>query len=126
MESGAYSKKSDLSKVKWKNCNLREWLNKDFYKTFSKKEQANIATTHVENTDGDTEDKIYLLSVEEAEQYFANDSERSTGYWWWLRSTGKEGGLAALVSQGGDIDYDGYRMNATNGDIHPVLWLEWE
>ena len=33
-----------------------------------------------------TTDRIFLLSVDEANQYFDNDAARSCRGWWWLRT----------------------------------------
>ena len=79
--------------ITWEECTLRKWLNKDFYNTFTPKEQARIMETHLENPDNkkcgtkggnDTTDKIFLLSLDEAEEYMTAD-ERSVNSWWWLR-----------------------------------------
>lgn len=68
----------------WENCTLRKWLNGEFYETaFSEEEKANIVLTKLENKDNeeygieggnDTEDKVFLLSVDEAKKYFAADT----------------------------------------------------
>ena len=73
--------------VTWENCTLRAWLNDDFLnEAFSSEEQSSILVTEVDNSDaqcfdwttveGDkttggnnTEDKIFLLSCAEANQY---------------------------------------------------------
>ncbi len=68
----------------WENCSLRKWLNGEFYETaFSKEEKTEIVLTKLENKDNeeygieggnDTEDKVFLLSVDEAKKYFAADT----------------------------------------------------
>ena len=69
----------------WETCSLRKWLNDDFLKSsFSLDEQNIILSCELENTDSysgadggnNTEDKIFLLSVEEAEKYFSSEYER--------------------------------------------------
>ena len=86
----------------WEKSTLRAWLNGQFYDTFTEAEKALIASTHNVNADNsehgtsggnDTDDYIYLLSVDEAK---ALDSKiLKCGYWygqenqwWWLRSPG--------------------------------------
>ncbi len=71
--------------ITWENCTLRSWLNGEFYNTaFSEEEQAAIVNTNVINEDNsywgwdmeggnDTEDKVWLLSLEEIERYFHID-----------------------------------------------------
>lgn len=58
--------------VTWETCNLREWLNNDFYNTaFTSAEQAKIITSDVVNEDNpyfgtsggnNTKDKVFILS----------------------------------------------------------------
>lgn len=76
---------SDLEYLTWEECDLRQWLNNDFYNSaFNINEQEKIMTTHNINPDNpkghdggnDTDDKIYLLSIDEALTYFSNDIER--------------------------------------------------
>ena len=81
---------SERTEVTWENCELREWLNSDFYNTaFNKEERERIQLTHVKNginelcgTDGgaDTEDYVYLLSVPEAIEYFYAEYACDGGY----------------------------------------------
>ncbi len=103
-----------LKNVTWETCSLRKWLNKDFYKTaFTEKERSLITPVIHENV----EDKVFLLSDEEVEEYFIEDAERSkdenrtatykngeTGCWW-LRSMG-------VSYNGGDPDYSPLYLNA--------------
>ena len=66
----------------WTNCDLRRWLNNDFYNnTFSAGEKEFIMEKD--------SDKITLLSEEEAESLMS-ESERAVGSWWWLRSPGPD------------------------------------
>jgi len=72
--------------ITWETCTLRRWLNEEFLnRAFSASEQQAIATTTVINKDStkyktkggnNTQDKIFLLSHEEAVRYFAKDSDR--------------------------------------------------
>ena len=103
------------AQITWEQCTLRIWLNDTFAnRAFSQEEQQAILMTTVVNgsdegywkTDGgnDTQDKIFLLSYRQAEQYFdvtINNNEniksrmQPTDYalahgagklGWWLRS----------------------------------------
>ena len=80
----------------WEDSTVRVWLNEKFYNTFTEEEKALIAKTHNINADsaeygtdggGDTDDNIYLLSVEEANAL--DDRVRKCGSWyelnyqWW-------------------------------------------
>ena len=96
----------------WENCDLRKWLNSDFLKSaFSNEESERILVSELKNDDNpefgtfggnDTKDRIFCLSIAEAEQYFSSDEDRQcrpTAYarnhrayvkndccFWWLRS----------------------------------------
>jgi hypothetical protein len=76
--------------ITWEKSSIRKWLNGKFYKAaFTAKERKKILKTTLENknnptygTNGgkNTKDKIFLLSIEEAEKYFKNDKARITKY----------------------------------------------
>ena len=73
----------EYRRVTWETCTLRAWLNREFLDSaFDPDEQLLIPTTHVTadpNPDfavdpgEDTEDKLFLLSIPEAEAYFHPD-----------------------------------------------------
>ena len=73
----------EFTVVTWENCTLRKWLNEEFYASaFSAREQSLIVPVTLQNednpyygTDGgnDTTDKVWLLSINEATDYFGND-----------------------------------------------------
>ena len=116
-----------VGNVTWETCSLRAWLNDDFLRnSFDENERNLILTTDVDNgalqknqkfyTDGgnNTQDKIFLLSRHEVEQYLTADyifdtclkryciatpaaKESWSKGWelryigsWWLRSPGKD------------------------------------
>ena len=113
------SKKTLLEDVTWETCTLRRWLNNDYYNSvFSEAEKAVIIESELHNPDNpkhhslsrggnDTRDKIFLLSIEEAEKYFKDNEDRATGCWWWLRSLGSAGTEAAGIYSYGGISYSG-------------------
>lgn len=73
MDVEAYMDKS----LSWKTSYLREWLNDDFLNSaFSEEEKNTIRTSELNHNDASgkftTEDKVFCLSIEEAEKYFAN------------------------------------------------------
>ena len=77
---------SRFKSVTWETCTLRTWLNDTFLKTaFSTAEQNKIQTTTVITEDNtkylteggnNTRDKVFLLSVREANKYFKDDPDR--------------------------------------------------
>ena len=66
--------------VTWENCTLRNWLNSSFLEeAFSASEKSAIPTVTLSNPDNptsgtgggnDTQDQIFLLSLQELQQYF--------------------------------------------------------
>ena len=143
--------------VTWSTSSLRNWLNNEFLnKAFTEEEINQIPTVQVaadENpsyrTDpgGATSDKIFLLSIKEAKQFFATDEARrcaptayvkaqgvytnsnyqtSSGKFtclWWLRSPGNSQDGAAGVNHGGDVSYIGYYVDYGVVSVRPALWI---
>ena len=142
--------------VEWESCSLRKWLNGTFASSaFTSDEQRmiqNATVTADENpsystSPGDnTTDKVFLLSIEEAEKYFATDESRKcspTAYaeaqgaatsgeatcYWWLRSPGGEQYNAAYVSTEGSVNYYGNIVYSVHYYIavvaaRPAMWIE--
>lgn len=132
----------------WKKCILRKWLNNDFMNSaFSNTEQSLILLSEVTadkdpryntNQGYDTDDKIFLLSVKEAEQYFKNDEDRKCAptkfavnngayqkegqCWWWLRSLGRNSRLASFVYSDGSVHFGGHVYDV-NFSVRPALWI---
>lgn len=69
-------------KVTWESCTLREWLNSTFYnEAFNDSEKSIIITSLVnydDNNSNTTNDKVFLLSSSEAENYILFDRNRTT------------------------------------------------
>jgi hypothetical protein len=70
--------------VTWETCTLRQYLNNDFYNQFIESCQERIIETTIKNLDNlwfgtaggnDTLDKIFLLSLEEVDEYFGNSKD---------------------------------------------------
>lgn len=126
----------------WKTCTLRKWLNGTFINNaFSHEEQAMILSTTTESAD--TKDRVFLLSRDEAWEYFSSDSTRQcqgTAYCyaqgayktgngnckWWLRSPGSSG-WTAYVYDGSLRDYNGEYSCCVDNDniaVRPALWID--
>ncbi len=144
-------------KVTWKTCTLRSWLNGAFLdQAFNAEEQAAVLRTTVENDDnsyygtqggGDTVDRVYLLSFDEATYPFygfhavrgvtetresANTAytkargafsiENGNGCWW-LRTQGISNGRASCAGAYGDVDTIGELVDHEKNVVRPVLHL---
>ena len=141
---------SKLIETTWEECDLRFWLNNTFLNSaFNEKEKEMICPTITVNkknsvfgTDGgnDTLDQIFLLSMDEVNNYFSSltarqatatahaiqqgaFSNKSGHTWWWLRSPGDDKKHVAFVYGGGSINNSGEIVTYDSGTIRPALWL---
>lgn len=127
--------------VTWKKCSLRTWLNDDFYNdAFSSEEQSRIMTTTVSpgnnphfstNAGSSTEDKVFLLSIDEVNQYFSTNESRickynGTACWWWLRSPGYFQDFAVCVNGAGSVYYSGLLVDLDDYAVRPAMWINLE
>ena len=80
--------KNKLSGVSmsWNNSDIRLWANSDFIEeAFSEEEKKSLLISNVENTINDyynlrpTEDKVFLLSIDEITKYFGNKNDNYDG-----------------------------------------------
>ncbi|MCL2808384.1 MAG: serine/threonine protein kinase [Coriobacteriia bacterium] len=145
--------------ITWEDSDLRSWLNNEFYEGLPSGLQAQILEATKDNPDSEatsggnpTEDKVFLLSVSEAEHFFSSNKSRRAdisladstheyminmwgrdlkeyvkehgGYRWWLRSPGTSGSEnAAHAYRGGSLNVKG--EVATRGDcgVRPAMWI---
>lgn len=132
------------SKTTWATSDLKRWLNSDFINTaFSADERTKIPTTKYNTNPGYTsEDKVFLLSIQEANYYFSSDEERecdATDYaiaegafqydygketCWWLRSPGASQGDFAYVLRYGKVDEEGDYSEYIHNAVRPALWID--
>jgi|GEM_PF-2563778 len=137
--------------VTWETCSLRKWLNKSFYdNAFTDEEKRKILLTKIKTPDNlrnrtpggnDTEDKVFLLSIDEAESYLtiperitsATPYTAKHGVWgangnciWWLRSPGLRASYAAYVDSGGSLDSKGGYTHDDNYAVCPAMWVDLE
>lgn len=136
--------------VNWENCDLRRWLNGPFYQlSFSKNEKARIQSVRNQNPENaryltncgaDTEDRAFLLSLEEVQELFENDESRigsATAYaqaqgmyyggivnCWWLRTSGVDGTFAAIVGNLGTVSTYGYSVDYNQYAVRPAMWIQ--
>ena len=134
-------------KTAWEDCDLRKWLNSDFLKSaFSNEESEKILVSELRNDDNpeygttggnDTKDRIFCLSIAEAEQYFSSNKDRQcrpTSYareqgacvdndccYWWLRSPGIDQRSASLVYTHGALFLSGRNVYCDYNAVRPAL-----
>lgn len=132
----------------WKDCCIRNLLNKGFYESaFTEIERSQIVCSTIENPENrehhtkggpSTKDWVFLLSVDEVEQYMPTEESRTSspteyahnqcsekrdcGYWQ-LRTPGKAGwGSAAVADDTGFCDMTGNHVGYSY--LRPVIWVE--
>jgi hypothetical protein len=141
------------SAVIWKDSLARVWA-MDFYdEAFSQEEKKRIRLTTIHTSDKPvwsddtadeagvkTRDRVFLLSMQEAQRYFAADEDRvakATVYMqskygakpdpdcicgWWLRNRGFNVSYASDVLPHGEIDDYGEEVYESGG-MRPAMWI---
>ena len=131
----------------WETSSLRAWLNDEFYNTaFSADEKASIIDDEVladknpkygTSSGNNTRDRVFLLSISEAEGYFSSAAERvcrlteagkentwsDNNCWWWLRTAGNSAANAGVVNVQGAILNSGDSIHK-NGGVRPLIRVE--
>ena len=148
---------TEYEDITWETCTLRTWLNETFLnEAFSEAEQSIIQTKEVpadRNPDHSTDpgnatkDKIFLLSINEAYEYFASDEARMcipTAYaiangaltsdefkvdgaatcWWWLRSPGDYQRSAGDVHHVGGVNSYGCGVSYAGVCVRSAMWID--
>ena len=139
----------DCLYTSWAESAVRRWLGETFLDTaFTPEERARLCTVTL-TTRGSvpTQDRVFLLSAEEAAAYLPHPADRlapAAGHapseelraltallpfygvqkscWWWLRSPGPEPNMAEIVWSDGSICGSGHYVNYERG-IRPAIVL---
>ena len=151
-----------MSNITWETSAFRTWLNSTFLnaafdsteKTYIQRSRVQTPSNPTYGTSGgnDTDDYIFVLSIQEATNYFTNDTDRKalatdiilsspyrtsnamsdTSLWhnsdncavWILRSMGETSMKAANVSHEGVVWVQGDDVNSNWTGFRPVLWMK--
>ena len=137
LESRKFSPKNkdDNNKnIIWESSQIREWLNGEFIETVFTEDERNA----IQNTLNDNylNDDIFLLSAEEAETYFADNSARiasptaaivrnvniqNGACGWWLRSMNSNSVM--YVDYKGAINTKGKAVYSIGIGARPAMWI---
>ena len=156
LDAQPYNK--EVEDITWENSSIRHWLNNEFInEAFTQSEQNKINLTYIYNNDNvkygtrggnNTQDKIFLLSLDEVNKYLPNEKQRAikvTTYakkrgtnvcdddscrihsyygsgFWWLHSPGGRQDYAALVLDNGNIN-DHFDVEYDGSAVRPALWI---
>lgn len=131
--------------VSWETSTIREWLNEDFAKaSFTPEDRKRISGARIANSPNDeygteggnpTRDRLFLLSIEEAESLFESDEDRKASpspyaeglganQWWWLRSPGYKDTHVAYVGGDGSINRGGSKACLIARSVRPAFYLK--
>ena len=145
--------------VTWESSTIRTWLNGTFIsEAFAEEEQAKLSETKVTAEDNkthgtdagnDTTDKVFLLSVSEADKYFkgsdatasnnlrkckATAYAKEKGAWsvgdknllayWSLRTPGYDNNFVSYVDSDGKIRDTGLSSEYKYLSVRPAMWIE--
>ena len=132
------------TRTTWKTCSLRQWLYNDFQKeAFTELEQGAILVSDLDNGIGQvnanqyvyggsgTQDRVFLLSYDEAKAYFESDEARIcefTAYaggggvasFWWLRAPYYYESGAYVWKNGSLGQYNQVNRSCA---VRPALWI---
>ena len=142
----------------WESSVIRAWLNDTFLnEAFNTAQKAMVCYTNTSvnndqeytaGSDGKAADRLFLLSIDEAQKYLKSDEDRlcvptkyavaqgayeSNTYmkkdkyttWWWLRKP-YSSHFAKVVHANGLINSDGESVTNTDISVRPALWIELE
>ena len=124
-------------RVAWEKCSLRLWLNNEFYNELPIYIKSRVIETMNRNsdfpyfgsfTDRETLDKVFLLSVDEAQRLFSDNEDRLATYnnrvrEWWLRTSSERERIAGTVNDKGMVqDYNGVYMESEYTGVRPAIW----
>ena len=142
-----------LKPVTWQSSAVRRWLNTTFLENaFSPDERRFILNAEIRAESNPrhstyagqpTEDRVFLLNIQEAGKFFPSKEARrckGTPYcyaqgahcppsgfaWWWLRSPGSRATTAVTVDDDGEIMYNGDNVNNNFMAIRPAILFNLE
>lgn len=128
--------------IAWGDSSIRYWLNNVFYNSaFSEQERLRILPVKLENKDyyytscisggRDTEDRVFLLSLDEVKEYLPQPEDRIAkpltkdgSPLWWLRTVGMNSDFALYVHDEGEIYAGGEYVDYDYSSVRPALWIK--
>ena len=137
---------NSYNQITWQNCTLRNWLNETYYKQyFSEEEQSVILETELENkgskkygtrSEYNTTDRIFCLSIKEAEKYFTSEADRiamtedgSIAFWWLRDVWDSDEECVASGVYSGNICAWGHSISFYENEkgetatVRPAMWV---
>lgn len=122
----------------WSRSLIRQYLNGKFFQLLPQTMKDRVLTVKNNNCDNPkygtrgslpTNDKVFLLSIDEASFFFQDNENREAidrhgiGSWWWLRTPGGIDYAAAIVDASGSIREGGCNAEDDKGGVRPAMWI---
>lgn len=110
LECKAFDDNKNSSKNNWMECNLRTYLNKDFYKKLNNKEDILFYTSDLKADNGDDNygkctDKVFLISMG-FYRYHRKDIALADRWWWTITPSSLNANYMRCVGGNGTVlDY---------------------
>ncbi len=130
-----YHNVKNCDEINWETSTIRQWLNSYFLNTaFSPENQQAIAQTFIPiDYNNHIFDKVFLLSVEQVNEFLSNSpeinttvtkyaAEKNCDNHWCLRTQGKYPNSIYKVFDFND--YDGYWDAYEYSPIRPAMWID--
>jgi transcriptional regulator with XRE-family HTH domain len=125
----------EFIEITWEHCDLRKYLNKQFYDTFDPTDRARILETRITDCDNPwygtkwgnpTVDKIFLLSTSEVVQYFGDSGDLKNDKRWHFKDAKDNAIFEGTYSEGhSDFINDQYN-DARKALYHKVYNAGWD
>jgi len=132
IEQRAYHE--DFTEITWEHCDLRKYLNRQFYDTFDPSDRARILETRIVDCDNpwygtkwgnSTVDRIFLLSTAEVVQYFGDSGDLRNNKRWYYNDHDELVLSDAEHTECGECVNDAYN-NVRKALYHKVYNAGWD
>jgi serine/threonine protein kinase len=124
--------------ITWEHAHIRKWLNDNYLCKLPaeiRNRIVEVVTQNDNNPDYETpgghttSDKVFLLSIDEAQRYFASADLRVARHQekdssWWLRSPGYHDNSVAYIGGAGLINTHGSIARRHRYGVRPAFWID--
>jgi len=125
----------EFTEITWEHCDVRKYLNRQFYDTFDPSDRARILETRITDCDNPwygtkwgnpTVDRIFLLSISEVIQYFGDSGDLKNNKRWHFKDV-KDDKIYEGAHPEGHSDFVNDQYNdARKALYHKVYNVGWD
>ena len=125
----------EFTEITWEHCDLRKYLNKQFYDTFDPTDRARILETRLTDCDNpwygtkwgnSTVDKIFLLSTAEVLQYFGDSGDLKNNKRWHFKEHNDDTNYRGAHPEGHSEFINDQYNDARKATYHKVYNVGWD